>query len=255
MIKSIVNSLFAVLLFALGAAGSWYFAEYRAQKESVSEEQSPSRLAPLLPREADPAADSIAGAAAVAKLHVPFHGRAMSAAEVFRYASVNRKTVETLRQKEEDLRQEELRLQLVQKDIEGRKREIEGILKQTQTTLEAGERLLSELQLAAQNLAKQRELQQKESETLKQAQAPSAERMKNVKVTAGWLESMRPEDAAETLKNLANKGNMDFALQLLGYIEERDVAKILDALNDPILVADLTEGFQDLTRPQKKRTR
>lgn len=255
MIKSIANSLFAVLLFALGAAGSWYFTEYLAEKESVNEEQLQSPPSPVLPREADAATDRTTAEAAAAKLPVPFHGRAMSAAEVFRYASVNRKTMETLRQKEEELRQEELRLQLVQKDIEGRKLEIEGVLRQTQTTLEAGERLLSDMQIEAQNLAKQRELQQQELENVKEAQAPSAERMANVKVTAGWLESMSPEDAAETLKNLANNGKMDLALQLLSYIEQRDVAKILDALNDPTLVAELTEGFREITRPRKKRIR
>lgn len=254
MIKSIANSLFAVLLFALGATGSWYFAEYRAHKESVEEVQ-PSPPQHVLPQQVNPVVDPKAADGDAAKLPVPIRAGPMSAAEIFRFASINGKTMETIRQKKEELQQEELRLQLVQKDIEGRKREIEGVLKQTQTTLEAGERLLSELQVEAANLVKQREMQQQALDELQEAQAPSAERMANIKVTAGWLERMSPADAAEALKTLANNGNMDFALQLLSYMEERDVAKILDALKDPALVAELTEGFREIARPQKNKTR
>ncbi len=255
MLKSIVNGLFAVLLFSLGAVGSWYFAQYHPRQEPVTAEQVLSPPTQPLAEPPEPAPSDSVTEPADAKLPVPFHGRAMSAAEIFRYASVNRKTMETLRRKEEELRQEELRVQLVQKDIEGKQREIEGVLKQTQDTVAAGERLLSQLQAEAEKVARERELQQEELEKAKAAQAPSAERMANVKVTAGWLESMSPEDAAETLKNLSNNGKMDFALQLLSYIEQRDVAKILDALHDPTLVAELTEGFRELTRPQKKKMR
>jgi 5'-3' exonuclease len=179
----------------------------------------------------------------------------MSSADIFRYASMNRQTMESLRRKEEQIRQEEMRLKLLNKDVEGRKREVEGILQQTQNALANVQELLAKLQVESQELERKKAEQAATETDDVGSTVPSDERLANIKVTAGWLGGMEPADAAETLKNLANSGKMEFALRLLSFIEPRKVAGILDALQDPTLVAELTEGFLEITRPPKTKKR
>lgn len=261
MIKTLLTSLFAVSLFASGIVGSWYFADYRSQMQQLDEtEPVQATLTPELAESVNTSDDltssPIAGIDATnADLPTPFHGPSMSSADVFRYASMNRKTMESLRRKEEQIRQEEMRLNLLNKDIEGRKREVEGILQQSQKALANAQQLMAQIATESQELERKKtELTPDEKED-KVTAVPSAERLANIKVTAGWLEGMDTADAGETLKNLANSGKMDFALRLLSYMEPRKVASILDSLKDPTLVAELTEGFVEITRPPKSKKR
>ena len=250
MIKSLFNSLFAVFLFASGIAGSWYFTEYRSDLEGDDDERETPAPAEIIPRAPGMSVDPIDD-----ELPVPFHGPAMSAADVFRYGEMNRKTMESLRRKEEQIRHEEMRLRLLNKDIEGRKREVEGILQQTQNALASLRLLRAELEVESQEFEERKsEVAPKDADHT-ETKVLNEERLANIKVTADWLAGMKTNDAAETLKNLANSGKMEFALRLLSNIEARKVAGILDAMQDPGLVADLTEGFLEVTRPPKNKKR
>lgn len=257
MFKTLMTSLFAVSLFAAGIAGSLYLTEIRKGLLKETDEfqpalaalpESPEQDEPVLPKY--PSID-----AAHAELPTPFHGPAMSAADVFRYASMNRKTMESLKLKEEAIRQEEMRLNLLTKDVEGRKREVEGLLQQTQNAVAHVEQLRAQLALETQEWERKKAEQKTDEAEETASGVPSPERLANIKVTADWLAGMQPNDAAETLKNLANSGKMEFALRLLSFIEARKVAVILDSMQDPTLVAEMTEGFLDLTRPPKPKKR
>ena len=63
--------------------------------------------------------------------------------------------------------------------------------------------------------------------------------------TPEQLEKEAAEEAAKTLKAYANDGNMKFAAGILREIEERTAAKILTALEDPILVTQLLDEIKN----------
>ena len=261
MFKALLTSLFAVALFSSGIIGSKYLTEYLQDADPETESAGsvpPSRTPTLTPELASSVntgeKTQSTETTANTVLPTPFHGPEMSSAEIFRYASMNRKTMEALRRKEEQIRHEEMRLNLLNKDIEGRKREVEGILQQTQNALANLQQMTAQFEL------EKRELQQKEAEQApiedgKVTEVPSVEQIANIKVTAGWLEGMETADAAETLKSLANSGKMEFALRLLSFMEERKVAGILNELGDPTLIAELTEGFLEIKQPAKTKKR
>ena len=254
MYKVALSSLFAVFLFALGAVGAWYFQQQAAQRNGSA--------SPLLATDAPenaaskPSTGATARDRSEAEMPIPVHAKSMSAEELFRYGAMNRASLESLRQREESVRKEELRLQLVQQDIEGQKREVEGILTQTQHALEAAEQLLAQIQQQRQTLASEQQQRQQELEAIQRVNTvPDADKQANIKKMAELLGKMSETDAAEVIKNLVDKGSTDYVLQLLDNIEQRDAAKILDALGSPDLVADLTEGYRELKRYEQTRKR
>ncbi len=248
MIKTVLSSMFAVFLFALGAAGSWYFVQFQEKKQAEASLDSSfdSTLTPVSSTATDETGDSV-------DMPIPVHARAMSAEEVFRFGAMNRRAAESVRKKEAELRADEQRLQLMRQDIEGQKTEVEGILKQSQSTMESAERMLAQVQQELQTLAAEKEKRLEELEDIKKrTEIPDANKQANIKKMAELLSGMGDTDSAEVLKTLANSGKMEDALRLLDQIEPRDAAKILDALDDPGLVADLTEAYQQLRRYETK---
>ncbi len=253
MIKTVLSSLFAVFLFALGAAGSWYFVEFqKKQAEEQSEEAVMIDELTTAPVSADqPAEDEATAATEIPPIAV--HARPMSAEEVFRIGALHRQNIEAMKQKEEGLKKEELRLKLVQDDIAAHKQEVEGILKQIQSGIETGEQLLDQVAQQRQTLATEKLQRQQELDEIRKATTvPEETEEANVKDMSKLLGSMAETKAAALLKELIQKGNMKLALQLLSTMEQRDAAKVLDSFDDPVLLADITERFKELPKPPPK---
>ncbi|MCA9215885.1 MAG: hypothetical protein KDB27_22620, partial [Planctomycetales bacterium] len=142
--------------------------------------------------------------------------------------------------------QDEMRLKMLEQDLDVRKQEIEGVLKQSQQAVSEAEKLISQLQAEVQQLKAEKEAIEKEKE---KDPEPTADIEASVKVAASWLQMMPPETAAEAVKSLANNGKKDFVLELLGHVEDRNVAKILEALNDSDLAGELVNSFPTARRP------
>jgi DNA repair exonuclease SbcCD ATPase subunit len=263
MFKSAISSLFAVFLFAMGAAGAWYFVQYQQQQQKLQSEAEIEAHA--LPRSLT-AVDSggaplnealpPGGPGTRQTMPLPVHGRTMSPEEIVRYGFMYRNNIEEIKKQKQQVEQEQSRLQLVQKDLEQQKMEAEGILKQVQHNVDRGEQLLAQIQEERQHLAEEREQHKKELEQIQSAtQVPESIQRENVIRTARLLGGMEAEEAAKLIKELANKGNMDYALQILDNVEERNASKILDALDDISLLAQITEAYRELKREQSATTR
>ncbi len=307
MIKNLLVSLFAVFLFALGAAGSWYFLQFQEQQKQLAEGEHPteeedSHEAPTETAATSTTAPSDHGSSAAEShgfhgtsqakeshgsdkmMASPVAGRSMTPEEIVRYGFQYKKNMEVLKQKNEELKNNELRLQLIQKDVDQKKMEIEGMLKQLQQTATSTELLLQEAQRERQALATERETLEQEKKTLttekdslqKQLeeskkssssnggsngapqganQASNAAEQQNVERVALILAELDEAAAAATVKDLANKGNMEYVLQILDKIEPSDVAGILDAMGDPELTSQLTEAYRNLKRPESSKRR
>lgn len=308
MIKNLLVSLFAVFLFALGAAGSWYFLQYQEQQKQLAEGEHPaeeeddSHAAPTetTPTSATAPADHGASAAESHGSHGASHakeshgsdkmmsspvaGRSMTPEEIVRYGFQYKKNMEVLKQKNEELKNNEMRLQLIQKDVDQKKMEIEGMLKQLQQTATATELLMQDTQRERQTLATEREaleqekralttekdsLQKQLDESKKNSsssggangapqganQASNAAEQQNVEKVALILAELDEVTAAAIVKDLANKGKIEYVLQILDRIEPRNVAGILNAMGDTELTSQLTEAYRGLTRPEPPKRR
>lgn len=255
MIKSIFTSLFAVTLFAGGAVGAWYIMKLDQETTANSEADLPGATAPALAPVSSTTSEEESDTAPLSDFTSPVLGKALSGEDIFRFTAMNKKNLELMKERREALRQEEMRLKLVEKDLEIRKQEIEGVLQQSRDTVAAAEDLISKLQAQVNALNEEKAAIQENQDETATDDASDDEIQANIKVSAGWLATMPPEQAASAVKSLANEGKKDFVLQLLSYIEDRNVAKILHGLNDPALVAELTESFRTAKRPQKKKRR
>jgi hypothetical protein len=242
MVKSILFSLFAVALFAAGAVGSWYMTKL-SQAEPVDELEQTAAVVNSSPTETAHSAD-------LAEMSAPFLGKAMNAEDIFRFEAMNKKNLQRVTEQREALNQEELRLKLADKDLSVRKQEIEGILKQSQQSVAEAERMIVQLQTELKALKAEKEAEV-QVETGPE-NASSADVQANTKVASGWLEMMPAETAAEQIKTLVNNGNKEYVLQLLGIMEQRNVAKILAGL-EPQLGAELAESFKTASRPHKRK--
>ena len=79
--------------------------------------------------------------------------------------------------------------------------------------------------------------------------SPSEE--ENIKTIAAWMVEFTPEQAATQFKHYSNDGDLDLAARLLGHLDEKQAAKILGALNDPVLMSQLIDRFKLLKKNEE----
>jgi flagellar motility protein MotE (MotC chaperone) len=73
----------------------------------------------------------------------------------------------------------------------------------------------------------------------------------NIKKLSTWVQGMDAPTAANLIRTMADNGKMDVAVRLLANFEEREASKVLAALNNPELMAELADKFRTLQRPTK----
>ena len=75
------------------------------------------------------------------------------------------------------------------------------------------------------------------------ADVESSELDSRVDVVKSWFKNLDPEQAANYLKEFANRGDLQFSARLLDSLDDRQIAKILAAFNDPPLVAQIVDAY------------
>lgn len=260
MVKNVLSSLFAVFLFALGAAGSFYFVQWQ---EKQKESQELVEGEPVVTEPDSAATETATTSAATPEqptdpLPVPVRPQSMTAEQIVRTASQYRSQVEQLKHREAELETQEARLRLTEQDLTQRKLEIDGMLKQIQDYVQKGENLLASIQSERQLLQAEKESRDKELQQIKDARSiPTGMQQQNVVKSAQLLGGMKETEAAAVIKKLVNDGSMNYALQLLDNIGERDAAKIISALGseDSDLVSELMIAMKDMVREEPTTTK
>jgi len=242
MFKSFLVSMFAILLFTLGGAATWFSLQLMG---SDTAEEDGLNLTPAAKiADADPVPQKVLGPGGA--LPAVVRGPDLDAEEMFRLSTATATKREQLAQYEERLREHKLRIKAADADTKFAQREVEGTLEQTRSLMESMEKLLEETKASINNLQKERvETDQKADDLKKLETEAGAGVAANVKSFSEFLQSMPPATSAETIKEMTNNGKMDFAIQLLRNIEPRNVAKILAEIQDPPLVAEIASRFKD----------
>ena len=243
MFKSFLISMFAILLFTLGATAAWFYVQMVAKETADDEELSPS-VASVGAADPVPRVTRVIGPGGV--LPAVVRGPALDAEEMFRLSTATAAKREQLTQYSEQLREQKLRIRAADADTKSAQREVEGTLQQIQSLMESIEKLLEETKSSVVELQKQRvETNQKADDLKKLATEAGAGVAAEMRTVAEFVQNMPPAVAAETIKEMTNDGKMDFAVQLLRNIEPRIVAKILAEIRDPPLVAEIASRFTE----------
>jgi flagellar motility protein MotE (MotC chaperone) len=144
--------------------------------------------------------------------------------------------VQQVRAKLDDCRQRE-------KDLEAHQRRLHVAREDLRKEAQHLETLRARLASAAARL--------KESRTaLEETRlAVQADEQRNLKHTAEIYDSMDPEAAAEIVENMCKNQQHDDAVKILYFMQERSVGKLLAAISDPNLVADLCQKMKRIREP------
>ncbi len=141
-----------------------------------------------------------------------------------------RSKLDDCRQREKALLDQEQRLQVARQDL--------------RTEAEHLETLRGRLATAAANLKEARA-------ALEQTRlAIGADEQGNLKHTAAIYDAMEPEAAAGIVESMCSAGQHADAVKILHFMKERSVAKLLAAIEDRDLVADLCERMKRVHEPK-----
>lgn len=259
MAKAIGIVLFGIVVFAASAAGSWFMkSQLTANGQPTGESDAAAELAEAQQsQEESRLADTVAQAAPDdGLLPVAVRPRSMSVEELLRYGMSLKEREKAVREEEDNLQRRRVQQQLALADIQGERREIDGLRVQVREHLKEAEDLIQKLNQTRQQLVDEKDQKSQELKKIQEAQIEvDSQYQDNTKRLSQWIQSMDAPKAAELLKEMANDGNMEMAVQILANFEEREAAKILSAIDDPKLVQEFVDNFRKLKRPVKQTSR
>ena len=266
MARLIGMALFGLIVFA-GAFGSTWFVKTQQLAKPATEEEATDAEATepdtgtaaelnIVHVEAPEGALPADNAPTPKGMPVAVRPRPMSIEELLRFGMGLNEREELLSRQAERLQRQESQMKLALADLKGEQQQIDALRTQVQQQLEVADGYLGRIQKAREDLAGDR---QKEEARMKDFESSrleiNSQQRDNIKQLSTWIQSMEPEKAADVLREMSNDGRMETAVKLLSQLEERDVAKILSALDDAKLVDQFITRFQDLKRPEKTASR
>ena len=240
----ILTCLAAVLLFSLSAAVSLYLQNpgFKRDKDAgKADDPSEKSAAAKKDKKEDPATPIAQQPPAntneqVTKLLTKLQDRDL-----------------LLKKREDDLRKQEARLEIIMDDIRGERAGLDALRKQFTEEMNRLNEKQDNINKKSRGLEEQKESAAKLLAEMRKRQVELDKgESANLTRMATISDSMPPEKAAAILKQLADGGQMDTAVKLLGQMKERRAAQVLAELTDVALAAQLLDklrGFRRSTTP------
>ena len=238
--KSLIGALLVgAVLFAASAGVSWYLtkpAETETEELAVLEETDPTSAFP----------NAIDDKEKTELMPVAMRPEAPVTVEaVTKLAQSIMQKEEKLFEKQSFLQKEEERIGLLFEDLKREQEELmafeQKIGAKIMEAREASEILKQENQSLADQTKVLSTLEKKTGKTT--ADVADDEISIRVDAVKGWFTKLEAEQAANYLKEFANRGDLEFAAKLLDSLEERQIAKILAAFDDAPLVAQIVDAY------------
>ena len=262
MMNLIKLMAFGLLVFGVTAGGSWFaMSKQHAADVAATDEHA------VTDEHADPDAGhsdaghgtaASAGHGATADEHeeaalaVVVRPKMLTPEDILRNAMSLKAREEKLVQRERAAEQEEVRLGLVQSDLQGEQVTIEALASDVKSQIESANQLLARIYNEKEVLDRERLKSAEEAKKFEETKTEmNTLEQQNLKQLSTWIQGMDAESASAFILELAKNGKMDVAVQMLANFEEREASKILAALNNPKLMAELAEKFRTLQRPTK----
>lgn len=146
---------------------------------------------------------------------------------------------------EQKLKRDEKRIKLLFEDVKRERDELEAFSDKIDAKIREAREALEMLKLESKSVTDQaRVLSDLEQEIgMTKDQLVDDELDRRVKVVKNWFKDLEPEQAANYLKEFAERGDLEFAARLLDSLQDRQIAKVLAAFNDAPLVAQIVDSF------------
>lgn len=241
MRKLLIISIMGLVLFGASAAASMFLLP---KPEETGEQET---------ADSDPGMSQPGKTSLVSneEIPIPFRPKGLTEESILELANTIREREDTIKERDHELDKRESRHKFILDDIEREKRELESVQKAVQDKIAEAQRLVAEIEEKRKGIVeRQKEIEEGLAKIEKQ-QLPDAEaEQKNMKTLSGWLSAMPSDTSSQVIKKFCDDGKIDFAVEILANLEERDVAKILGPL-DPPLIKQLAEGLRKWrARPQ-----
>lgn len=261
--KLLTVGLTAVVLFSASAGVSWYLRQMQTAKNdhetgTTHEAAKPKEAAPALPKMPSstgsahaPARESTAHAAPNPSLQPalrpPYNPEAEGTVQI---ASSLKERLDAVHAREEQLNSRQQNLDLIFQDLRSERTTIDEQRKQVTALLKAVEQKMADLDRKATELETKRQETTKEAKQLKKNISEYQDQEKDrIKQVASMYDTMEPASAAKILQTLTDSGNLDTAVKILASMRERQAAKVLSELSDPLLAAQLVDKLKGLKKP------
>lgn len=240
--KPVIMVLTGLIVFGAALAGGWYAKTNVLAPPPDADTDQPVDLT------ADPVAGQTASLNEPTELMpVAVRDDAMSVEELLRFSLSLKERERVLREEEEQFQQRRVQQQLVLDDIQAEQTAINQLSEDVAQRLGSAQGMVDELNRLRESVIAEREKSQEEFSDIESRRIDISEQYKaNDKKLSTWLQGMSSENAAGVLKEMANDGSMKVAVQLLSNFEEREAAKILDAIDDPKLLNEFITEFRNL---------
>jgi len=257
MMKLLKLMMFGIVVFALAAGGSW-FARTRqhASADQTAGEHGGESVAGIAGSGTVPSPPEGEHGNAAHDEHeglpVVVRPRMLTPEDILRNAMSLKNQEDKLNQREQAAQQQEYRLGLVQADLQQEQKAIVSLGDDVKRQIESANQLLTRIIDAKNKLDGERQRTNDELKQFQDAQTKmDASEEQNLKKLSTWVQGMDAATAANLIKTMADNGKMDVAVRLLANFEEREASKVLAALNNPELMAELADKFRTLQRPSK----
>ncbi len=238
----IVVGLVGVILFGVSAGVSWLviLPKLAATSEQDAAEENQLPLDPPAMPGNIPERDKLETMPVGLRPDIP-----VTVEAVTELAQSIMKKEQQLIESEKRLKTEEKRIGLLFEDLKREREELTAFGQRVDAKVLQAREAAELLKLENQSLADQKNtLSALEKKTGKDSTDVEAAELDNrVKLVKGWFAKLEPESAASYLKEMVNRGDMEFAARMIDSLDERQIAKILKEFNDPPLVAQIVDAF------------
>ncbi len=245
MKSMLVTGFVGIVLFAGSAAVSWFLMDKKkensaevaeAEKGNDKSEHGVVNEPPVL------------GDGAEKKEQLPVAIRPdtpLSVEAVLELSESIKRKERDLVEREKSVEKAEQNIKVMFDDLRVERAELLTVMDGIESKIQTAKASLAELKQENQSISTQKQ----ELEKLKSPKSKGkkgepeidevAEKAKTIK---GWIENLEPEKAAELVKEYANSGNLPDVIQLLKKLPPGTSGKILDAIDDTVLVRQIIDA-------------
>lgn len=250
MQKLVILGAAAVSLFCLSAGVSWYLRPTSHEAEKT-EAAKPSAPAAESDRTAHPPTAATGTASTANSLRpavrAPYNPEVDGALQLS--ANLN-KQMESVKAREQALTARQKSIELAYQDIRDERTAVDELRKKLDQALADLETKVAAMEQQAGELNEERQKTNRQSDELKKSTLEFEGREQDrIRQMAGMYDAMAPASAARILQQMADTGNMDTAVKILGMMKDRQAAKVLAEFADATVAAQLLDKLKGLKRP------
>lgn len=246
----LVATIFGIILFAASASTSWYLLN---QQKILEAQNAPEEADGPLPDETEAPQDDQPTKDPGPLEQMPVALRPdvpMTVDAVLELSRSIQEKEKKLLERERLVRENERRVQMLFEDLKTRHNELLAFETQLESKLAKAEETLEVMRLEAERLQSQQPTAPgPQAVSTNATSEPETDPLdEKVQAIQEWFSKLKAEQAATYLTELSNRGDLDLAARLLNTVSERNIPKILSAVQNKTLEMQLLDELMALKK-------